>query len=1054
MNYDTAVNRLPRILVFLVFPALVTIGTGGPFEATAGQSDLNAVPSPVSAEAALSLFQADPGLKVDLVAAEPLTSDPCAVTWDAEGRLYVVENRGYPTGSKDGKPLGVIARLEDSNGDGRMDQRVVFADGLTFPNGITPWNNGFIVTCAPDILFLQDTNRDGKADVRRVLLTGFDTSGSTQLRVAHPTFGPDGWIYLTSGLTRAGMIACPGNPERPAVRIGSDSRFNPFTLEIEAVDGRGQFGQTFDDWGNRFHCMNRIHIQHTVLPSRFLRRNPRYAFSDTVQNVPASMVDDLLKAKNLAARIYPISDNITTADSHAGTFSAACAVHVYRGDGLPADYYGDVFACDPTGNLVHRDRLTPDGPTFSSRMVNEGREFFASRDNWFRPVFLATGPDGGLYVCDMYRKTIEHPDYLPVEVRKRTDFESGKAMGRIWRITTAQPSARDSAREEARTREDRGSSKRRSLVSLSEEALVRMLGDPNVWQRETARRLLIERRATNAVAALLERLPALNVSDSTKAILNAPRHAADNPGAGPAVERVQELNALVVLSGWSGSSRNDNNGPHERSAVVPGAANGGVLRRLLRASVDASPGVRLTAWRWLSLVPSPGPEMADAVMSHWAGDPNPAVRFQIALALGNWKGGATLPGLVRIALKDGADRWTRAAVLSGLKGREQEFFDLLSASTASKPAPELMSELGRYLAGLDLGRMKAIAAKTSFKAGKTVDWPGQLAFWSGAVAAIRQSGVLKGDADALTRLGFTTEAQDRMARQAAVVLDDTHQSLAVKEAAARLLFAVPKPESIRSLEATLGPGRSPELQSTVLSLLAAWPDASVAGAWLAPEHWASLSPHHRDLLLAGLLSRRETIAVLLSAIEEGKLAPNALSLAQRDRLRNHQDPNILTRAGTLFAEAGNDRMKVYEAWKSAATLEGSARHGRELFKQQCASCHRLEREGANVGPDLFGIRNQTKESILLHILAPNYEVAAGFNAYQIETKDNRSLTGLIISETESSVTLRQAQGLEETLNRTDIVSLRGGAVSLMPEGFEQTLSRQDLADLLSFLKGE
>src|SRR5439155_24908094 len=149
----------------------------------------SAIESPLTPSQALAVFQHDPGLRVELVAAEPLVFQPCALAWDAEGHLYVVENRGYPTGPGPGKPpAGVIVRLDDTDGDGRMDRRNVFADSLTFPNGLTPWNGGFIVTCAPDVLFLKDTDGDGRADVRRVLLTGFSTKGSTQLRVSHPTF--------------------------------------------------------------------------------------------------------------------------------------------------------------------------------------------------------------------------------------------------------------------------------------------------------------------------------------------------------------------------------------------------------------------------------------------------------------------------------------------------------------------------------------------------------------------------------------------------------------------------------------------------------------------------------------------------------------------------------------------------------------------------------------------------------------------------------------------------------------------------------------------------
>src|SRR5947208_5557138 len=158
--------------------------------------------SPLSPEHALSSFQCEPGLRIELAAAEPVVGDPVAIAFDEAGRLFVVENRGYPTGPGPGKPpAGIIALLEDTDGDGRYDKRTVFADGLTFPNGIMPWRGGLLVTCAPDILYLKDTNGDGRADVREVVLTGFDASNTTQLRVSHPTLGPDNWIYVTSGLT-------------------------------------------------------------------------------------------------------------------------------------------------------------------------------------------------------------------------------------------------------------------------------------------------------------------------------------------------------------------------------------------------------------------------------------------------------------------------------------------------------------------------------------------------------------------------------------------------------------------------------------------------------------------------------------------------------------------------------------------------------------------------------------------------------------------------------------------------------------------------------------
>ena len=175
--------------------------------------------------------------------------------------------------------------------------------------------------------------------------------------------------------------------------------------------------------------MNRIQAQHVVISSHSLGRNPRLAFSDTVENLPEERIDDLLRGHNAAARIYPISDNITTADSHAGTFSAACAVTVWRGGALPERYDGQVFSCDPTGNLIHCDELVPRGATFRARRSRERSEFLASPDNWFRPVFLATGPDGALYVVDFHTPLAENTSQ-PKRYKGRDH-----AHGRIWRIT-------------------------------------------------------------------------------------------------------------------------------------------------------------------------------------------------------------------------------------------------------------------------------------------------------------------------------------------------------------------------------------------------------------------------------------------------------------------------------------------------------------------------------------------------------------------------------------------------------------------------------------------
>ena len=223
------------------------------------------------------------------------------MAFDERGRLYVAENRGCPRGPAEGEPpMGVIALLEDLDHDGRMDKRTVFADGLSFPNGVLPRKDGLIVTCSPDLLFLRDTDGDGRADERTVLLTGFDTQKSTQLRVNGPTVGPDGCIWLASGLG-GGRVSNPAHPEFEPLELKGDLRYDPRTRRFEAVAGRSQYGHSIDSFGRRFICMNRVQVQHVVMPLHALRNNPNFAFSDTVQNCPES-AQNFLPAPRLIPR--------------------------------------------------------------------------------------------------------------------------------------------------------------------------------------------------------------------------------------------------------------------------------------------------------------------------------------------------------------------------------------------------------------------------------------------------------------------------------------------------------------------------------------------------------------------------------------------------------------------------------------------------------------------------------------------------------------------------------------------------------------------------------
>jgi putative membrane-bound dehydrogenase-like protein len=953
---------------------------------------------PLSPEDSLRSFQTEPGLKVDLVAAEPITGDPVAMAFDENGRLFVVENRGYPTGPGAGKPpAGVIAMLEDEDGDGRYEKRTVFAEGLTFPNGLMPWKGGWIVTCAPDVLYLKDTNGDGRADVRKVLFTGFSTGGSTQLRVSHPTLGIDNWIYLTSGLT-GGKITAPDFPERPLIDLKTDFRFRPDAAEYEAAEGKAQYGMTFDDFGHRFICMNRMHVQHVVMPARYLRRNPALTVGEPVQNVPASLEPEPVRGHGRAARVFPISKNVTTADSHAGTFTSACGVMIYRGNGLPAEYDGNVFSCEPAGNLVHRDSLTPDGASFASRRVREGIEFLASTDNWFRPVYVTVGPDGALYVCAMYRKTIDHPDYFPGELRKHLDFDSGKGMGRIYRVSAANRKAPPSAQY----------LKTRSLVELCRE-----LENPNGWNRDTAHRLLLERQDTAAVPELVK------IFD----------------GSGKAEARTRALRLLEALQ----------------------AINAEILQRALQ---DPAPGVRENALQLAETrLKNPEPWLAEA-LKRLAHDPNARVRFQCALTMGDWDSRDAVRALADIAVLDADDRWTRIAALSGIRNREESFFTQVVERHPAEPSEgygQLMGDLGK-IAGASLSPEKAAAPVLhGLRMGPAGKLGWQLAAANGTYEGALTQGSEQSERFLKGLALYIGEASNEKGwfRHVRRLLLEPKAPIPERVAAATFLGIVPDAGATPAFDRVLDANEPQELQIAVIRAWGRSANEDAARRLLRPERWKRFTPALREAALSSVLSRPAMIPVLLEQLEQGRMSAAVLSSAQRKQLLEHKDSTIKQRAGALFQNVqSTDRMKVYGDWKTVLRLKPSSIHGRAVFKQHCSACHRLDQEGVAVGPDLFGMRNQPKDVILLHVIVPEYEILPGFSNYEVEMKDGSVESGMIASETATSVVLRKALGEERVLARANINSIAASGLSLMPQGLEANMSRQDMADLLAYLKGE
>jgi putative membrane-bound dehydrogenase-like protein len=599
--------------------------------------ELPRIPPKEPAEA-LNTFQVIPGFRIEQVAAEPLVRDPIAMSFDEDGRLFVIEMCDYS--EQDKEFLGRVRLLEDADGDGRFDKSTVYADKLSWPTAIVCSGGGVFVGAAPDIYYLKDADGDGKADERRTVFTGFRRDNVQGL------FNSFQWTLdnriqgatsLSGGKVRRADVA-----NAPEIDLGGrDFSFNPKTLDLRPESGGAQHGMTFDDWGRKFVCSNSDHIQMVMFEDRYLARNPSLA----APGPRVSIAADGPQAK--VFRISPVEPwrvvrtrlrvaglapgPIEGGGTPAGYFTGATGTTIYRGDAFPPEYRGQAFVGDVGSNIIHRKILAPDGVGFVARRADEGKEFVASTDTWFRPAQFANAPDGTLYVADMYREVIEHPASLPPEIKKHLDLTSGRERGRIYRVVPEGYTQRPRPR----------------LGRATTDELVHLLEHRNGWHRDAALRLLFERAG---------------------------------PGAAPALEKLASdsklpearMHALYALDG--------------QRALSPAA--------VARALGDTDPRVREHAVRLAERVRGVSPELK-AKLAALATDPDIRVRYQVAFTLGDMAPadrGVALAGLLR---RDGADRWMRLAVLSSL-GDVDQLFDAIEA------LPETEGPLVEsLLAGLD-----------------------------------------------------------------------------------------------------------------------------------------------------------------------------------------------------------------------------------------------------------------------------------------------------------------------------------------------------------------
>ena len=974
--------------------------------------------SPLSPAKTLKHFVIHPDLKVEIAAAEPEIVDPVAVRFDEHLRMWVVEMRDYPNGPSAGaSPTSRIKVLEDVDHDGYYETATIFADNLLFATGIQPWKGGVFVTMAGRVAYMKDTDGNGRADLNETWFTGF-AEDNPQLRANHPTLAIDNYIYIANGL-RGGMIQDVRHPSSPPISVsGRDFRFNPLTGHHEAVSGNGQFGMTFDDYGNRFICSNRNPLMQVILEDRFLARNPRVAIPATIHDVAAA---------GSTSRIFPLSRAWTTSNLHAGQFTAACGVTIYRGDALPETFYGNGFTCDPTGNLVHRESLQPAGMTFQSTAGRKGIEFLASVDEWFRPVNLETGPDGALYVVDMYRAVIEHPQWVPDELKNRPDERFGENHGRIYRIvsnkTQPQPTASPIAT--------------RPVVGMAEE-----LESANIWQRETSHRLLLQRaqdlHSVQALQSLLANSPSPQARTHALWLLNAFQQ--------PAKQKQLQ----------NGKPNEDNT---QRASWLR------ELKQILQVDPPEHPEDALLQFHLLTVLSNTLQAAPEKTRSEYRKDvasflnsKNGQVRGRAILSLAPLHT-SEVPAAVNATLREINDHWTMHALLISSGESAAEIIihlveKLLEApnhfDSQSSPLAGVLTELAAQAGSTKQALPKPHAAAALMRLAEQTD----IHLKQTGFLALRGffGTLLAGQPFATFHTKLSKPDQQRtttILNSAKALASDSKVTSSLRVAALELLQITLADKALLTQLAISEPSQSVRLAAL-----------SSLGQEFSSEAWQKLldgfpreSPMMRRAILNGILRQPKHTSKLLTYLRKGQIRAFELDRTQVDRLLKHPDPSIQEHASEIFTAAiPADRQKVLQDYGRVLEMDSNPQRGQTLFVKNCASCHRIGNLGTDVAPDISDSRTKLPQQLLTDILQPNRAIDNNYISYTVVTEDGRILTGILTSESSTSITLKQPEGKLETLLRTEIEELRSNGVSLMPVGLEKNLSHQGMADVISFIK--
>lgn len=990
-------------------PDIVTGGMKGCHVLTHKREDVDDVawraaqpPLPKSMAAGLSPQEAAEhmtvpvGFQVQLAAGEPQVHQPIAFSIDHRGRVWVAEAHTYPIRAPQGEGKDKIIILEDTDGDGTLDSRKVFMDGLNLVSGLEVGFGGVWVGAAPYLLFIPDADGDDQPDAEpQILLDGFGYQDTHETLNAF-IWGPDGWLYGCHGVFTYSNVGKPGAADKDRVPLNAGVwRYHPtkHQFEVFAWGSSNPWGVDFNDNGQAFITACVIpHLYHVIQGARYQRQGGRH-FNPHVYDDIKTIADHAHYAGSIRDHAWwgQEPESIPNTTSKAGGGHAHAGAMIYLGDNWPDKHRNQLFFNNIHGNRVNNDLLEREG---SGYVGHHGNDILFANDHWFRGINLKYGPDGSVYLIDWYDPNACH--------RRDPDIWD-RTNGRIYKVTYGQTEAA-----------------KIDLSKLSDMELVLLQQHKNDWYVRTARRIMQERGISEEAREGLQKMLA---SDDTSRKLRA-LWALHVTGS------VQDATAHSLLN-----SKDE----YVRAWTIQlqledGKASAELVDRLGEmARSDDSPVVRLylaSALQRLPLHQRWG--IAEGLVSHaqdaedhnlpllyWYGiEPLVAAEPARALKLAET---CAIPLINRYVLR-------RAASDNGLLN------EVVAAITTAKDAESQLLMLDEMLNAFE-GR---------------VDIPMPPA-WTAAYDKLitSQHETIRDRADQIA----VALGDRRIFPRMRTVLADANFDIKQRTRAMDILVRGRDNDAATAFQTVLA---EPKLRGSAIRALAVLNDSKTPAAILG--QYPRLTDVEKGDAIATLTARPSYAIALLDAMEDGRVPRTDLHAYHIRQLQRFESEELTSRIKETWGEireSAKDKVeqiaKLKKSLAPATLAKADVSNGRMLFTKTCASCHRLFGEGGKVGPDITGSNRANLDYLLANIVDPSAVLGKDYRMTVLAMADGRLISGLVQNESDSAVTVRT---INDTIvvPKADIEERQLSAQSLMPERLLDALKPNEVRDLVAYLR--